>query len=435
VYAYGTIAWLFLHGSALAADPAPRVFPYEVHTRTLANGLTVDVVPMPTPGVAAAYTWFSVGSRDEVDPGRTGFAHFFEHLNFYGTPSLGREKREDAILALGADENAWTWYDETVYHAVVSTEALPKYLAIEADGFQHLTLTPNDVRREAGAVYGEFRKNQADPDDRLDVLLYATAFTTHPYAHDTMGYEADIKDMPTAYDYSQSFFQRFYRPDNATVLVVGDVKPDEVFALIDKDWSGWERSPQPRKPLPTEPAQTAMRQAHLDWPAPTAARLEMGWKTPGHAYGDPLVAALDLAGEMLVSDIGSLHRRLVEDGGLVDPALFTVKVTLKDPKDLAAAEAIVREEVDKLKQGVDPAYLDTTRKHSRYGFLSGLDNPDTVAYRLGSAIRRGGVDAIDRYYAAYDAQTADTVAAAARTWLVDGGLTVVTLTGPAGEGK
>ncbi len=424
-----------------AAESTAGVFPYAVHSEVLENGLTVHVIPMPSEGVAACYTWMKVGSRDETDPGRTGFAHFFEHLMFYGTQTVGREAREREILLLGADENAWTWFDETVYHAVLANTQVPKYLALEADRFQHLYLTEEDVRREAGAVFGEYRKGQSDPDSRLWETLFANAFSTHTYHHDTIGFEADIAAMPTAWEYSQAFFSRFYRPENATILVVGDVEPAEVFAEVRKNWSSWPTGTQSRPALPEEPKQTALRRAEVLWPGPTATRIAFGWRIPADRAANPEVAALSLVAEMLTSPVGPLSRRLIDEEGLAyalegarnpffDPSLLTLTLTLKDPKHLARAEAIVREEVAKLQTAVDPDYLAQTRSHSRYDFLSGLDDPDSVASAFGWAMRRNGtVDALDTYYRHYDAQTPEGVASAAQKYLVDEGLTVVVLKG------
>ena len=180
---------MFLSQS-LAGDG--NVFPYETHEKTLENGLTIYVIPMDTPNVAQVRTWMTVGSRDEMDPGRTGFAHFFEHLMFYGTPSLNRQEREKVIQNMGAEENAWTWFDDTVYHATLAANHVEKYIQIEGDRFQNLQLTEDMVRKEAGAVYGEYRKGQASPVNRVYETLYATAFQTHTYRHDTIGFEEDI---------------------------------------------------------------------------------------------------------------------------------------------------------------------------------------------------------------------------------------------------
>ncbi len=240
------------------------------------------------------------------------------------------------------------------------------------------------------------------------------------------------------------FFSRFYRPDRATVLVAGDVDPDEVFALIEEHYSGWEPSTGTVAPLPAEPPQTAPRRAQIDWDSPTAPRLAMGWKIPAHDAANPDVANLELAANLLLSYIGPLYRRLVEGEELaydvsgarddfVDPGLFRVFVTLRDAGDLEAVEAIVLEEVEALKTAVDADVLDRTRSHVRYSFLTGLDNPGSVASQLGWYDRRGGPTAIDDLWAAVDEVTADGLADAVSRHLRPEHLTVVTLSPPAAE--
>jgi zinc protease len=341
---------------------------------------------------------------------------------------------------MAAEDNAWTWLDETVYHVTLAAPNLPRLIEMEADRFQGLVLTADDVQREAGAVYGEFRKSQADPDSRLWQMLYETAFTTHTYHHDTLGYEADIADMPTAHPYALSFFDRYYRPEYATILVVGDVVPDDVFAHVDAAYGDWERATVPPPAIPEEPVQEEARRAHIAWESPTATLLTMGWKIPGHDPDSPDVAALELAGNLLFSEVGPIHRRLVEEEGLayrvtggrdefVDDCLFQVSVTLQENDALARAETVIREELAALADGVDVDLLERTRSHVRYGFLTGLTDPDSVAEQLGWYMRRGGSpDAIDRFYDHFDSITADDVSSVVRRYLVDAGLTVVTLT-------
>lgn len=430
-------AWALLWG--LAATAGAEVFPYDVHSRTLPNGLVVHVVPMNSPGVATFVTWMAVGSRDEVEPGRTGYAHFFEHLMFYGTPTLGRAARELEIKRLGAEDNAWTWFDETVYHTTVSTAGLPRLIEIQGDLFRNLALTPDDVRKEAGAVYGEYRKGRSDPDWRIEEALNAAAFTTHTYRHDTIGLEADIAAMPDAYAWAMSFFDRYYRPNHAFLIVAGDVQPEPTFAAIEASWGAWASGTEARAPIPAEPKQTEARRREVPWSGPTAPRIAMGFKIPGSRPDDPDVAALQLAADWLFAPTGPLRRRLVEEeklawsvsGGrddFVDPSLFRIVVEARDRDDLPRIEAIVREELARLEQGVDADTLARVRSHERYAFLTALDEPPAVADALGWAIRRGGSpDAIDRFFAAYDAVTPEAVSAAARRYFVDSGLTVVTL--------
>ncbi len=430
--------------TATLAFAAEGAFPYPVHHSELDNGLDLYVVPMPSPGAATVYTWMSVGSRDEVDEGRTGFAHFFEHLMFFGTPTLGGNDREDEIMRLGIEENAWTWFDETVYHGVVSADRVERYLQIEADCFQNLKLTPDNVERESGAVYGEFRKGQASASQALSVELWATAFTAHTYGHDTIGYEADIQAMPTAHPYAEAFFDRFYRPENANLLVVGDVDPEQVLAWVERDWGTWEPGPEPRPEIAVEPEQTELRSVHVDWTTPTAPRLVMAWKGPAHDPTQPDVAVLTLIEDLLLADTGVLPRRLVREealaydvsGGrydLVDPSLFTIHVTLRDIEGRDQAEAIVREALAGLAE-VDAETLQRTANHRRYGFLTSLDEPVAVARALGWHLRRhDDPDALVSFYDALASATPDDVARVAAATFVDARLTVGTLSPPAEE--
>ena len=424
---------------ALTLIAQAGVLPFEVSSKTLDNGLTVHVISMDSPDVVAYYTWMKVGSRDEVDSGRTGFAHFFEHLMFKGTETLGPEERERAILRLGMEENAWTAEDETCYNGVLPAAGLERYIEIQADQFQNLRLTEDMVQRESGAVYGEFRKGQASPFQSLMTQMSATAFTAHTYGHTTIGYEADIADMPTAHEYALQFFDRYYRPEFATILVVGDADPDKTFAMIESKYADWRPAAGPPPEIPVEPEQTETRRVHVPWKSPTAAQLVMAWKIPAHSNDDPEIAHLELVANLLFATVGRLQSRLIREEAVaydtfgwrsdsVDPSLFQVWVTLKDPESLQAAEAIVREEIANIKGGVDPEVLENTRSNARYGFLTSLHDPGAVARAMGQVLRRDpSIDGLDRYYAHYDASTPEQVAAAAAKYLVDERLTVGTL--------
>lgn len=438
------ILW-FLLISSLSYAQNPKVFPYETHQKVLDNGLSVIVIPMDTPGVAQVRTWMAVGSRDEIDPGRTGFAHFFEHLMFYGTPSLSRTAREDRIQSLGAEENAWTWFDDTVYHATLASQHVETYLTMEGDRFQNLRLTEDMVRKEAGAVYGEFRKGQASPSNRLYETLYSTAFQTHTYHHDTIGTEKDIQDMPSAYAYSQLFFNRYYRPEHAAVIVVGDVKPEEVFGWTEKAYGPWKRAKTPRPSIPVEPAQTETREAQLTWPTPTAPRLALGWKTPPYDPDSSDYVALNLITSLLLGEVGPLKKRLVREENLaysvhgevdafVDEGLFKIVVELKDAAHYTRAEEIIREELTKLSKKIEVNWFNETRTRDRYQTLTSLDNPDSVGSQLGWTWRRTqSTDAIDRFYATYDALTPQNVSEVAERIFIDTQMTRITLTSANGE--
>jgi zinc protease len=416
-------------------------FPYPIDHRTLDNGLQVYVVPMGavSEGVVALATWMAVGSRDEVEPGSTGFAHFFEHLMFHGTPTWPADRREKRLLELGLQENAWTWLDETVYHAVLPVGALEELVGMEADRFRNLSLQPEGVRREAGAVYGEFRKEQSDPSVALEARVRELAFGKHPYGHLTIGLEADIAQMPEGYERARAFFDRYYRPENALVLVVGDVEIEAAHALVAEHYGSWARGSKPAAPVPAEPAQTGPRRGSVAWSGPGGPRLTMAWRVPGYQPGSPGSAALQLAAGLLDAPTGELVKRLVRDeeladvvevhhGLALDPGLLVIDVEAKQTRDLPRIEEVIREVVGGLARSVDPSALEVLRTHLRYRRLLSQDDPLAVLEFAGEILRRSSDPAsVEQSMAQLAAVSAEQVAQAIQTTLIDSNLTLVTL--------
>ena len=215
---------------ALAALPATaqesKIFPYEYAVRDLDNGLRVIVLPTDYPDIVSLYIPVSVGSRNEVEEGKSGFAHFFEHMMFRGTEAYPAAKYQALLKNAGADQNAYTTDDRTVYHTTFSKDDLETMMKLEADRFQNLAYSDADFRTEALAVLGEYNKNAANPISKLFEVQRAAAFDEHTYEHTTMGFIEDIEAMPDQFDYSRQFFDRFYRPENTAIIVAGDVEPD-----------------------------------------------------------------------------------------------------------------------------------------------------------------------------------------------------------------
>ena len=202
--------------AALAAGPpspgSKPVFTYPIQKAVLENGLTVYSVPFDSPGIIAYYTVVRTGSRNEVEPGLSGFAHFFEHMMFRGTESYPQEKYNDVLKSLGADSNAFTSDDLTCYHMTIPATALATAVEIEADRFQNLKYDEPSFQKEARAVLGEYNKSASSPFLKLNETMQDTAYTTHTYKHTTIGFLADIRNMPNQYAYSKVFFDRWYRP-------------------------------------------------------------------------------------------------------------------------------------------------------------------------------------------------------------------------------
>ena len=254
--------------------------------RPLDNGLTVLSVPFDSPGIIAYYTVVRTGSRNEVEKGLSGFAHFFEHMMFRGTEKYPQEKYNDVLKSLGADSNAFTNDDWTCYHMTIPASALATAVEIEADRFQNLKYDEPSFQKEARAVLGEYNKSASSPFLKLDEAMQDTAYTTHTYKHTTIGFLADIKDMPNQYAYSKVFFDRWYRPENCTIVVTGDVKHDELVSLVSSHYGAWERG-KASVEIPAEPPQTEPRSAHLTWPVPTLPTLYLGYHIPAADPSNP----------------------------------------------------------------------------------------------------------------------------------------------------
>ena len=203
------------------------IFPYPWAETVLPNGLLVVAIPLDTPGLAGHYVAVRTGSRNETEPGRSGFAHFFEHMMFRGTPRYPPERYNDVLKRLGADGNAFTTDDWTCYHVVAASSALDVVMDLESDRFMNLEYGVEAFQKEAAAVLGEYNKNASIPFNALFEKLHDTAYTTHTYKHTTMGFLKDIEDMPNQFEHSLSFFERWYRADNARPRGGGRRRPGE----------------------------------------------------------------------------------------------------------------------------------------------------------------------------------------------------------------
>ncbi|MGH9333922.1 MAG: M16 family metallopeptidase, partial [Vicinamibacteria bacterium] len=304
-------------GGGGAPERGHEVFPYPVDVKDFPSGLKLVGVRFDSPGLAAYYSVVRVGSRHEVEKGRSGFAHFFEHMMFRGTESFPEEKYNEVLRSIGADSNAYTSEDRTVYHILASSRALPRIVEIEADRFQNLKYSKEQFEKEAGAVLGEYNKSAANPFMKLYETLHDTAYDVHPYQHMTIGFLEDIKSMPTMYDYSLEFFSRFYRPEYVTLLVVGDYDWEELVRLVESHYGGWERGGY-RADVPREPPQTAPRETSIEWPAPTLPILAIAFKAPAFSTEAVDMPGLDVLSQVHFGETSPIYQSLVIDKQWVD---------------------------------------------------------------------------------------------------------------------
>ena len=292
------------------ANATPKkILPYPILQHKMANGLNVVTVPYDSPGLAAFYIVVRVGSRDEIEEGKTGFAHFFEHMMFRGTEKYSKEQYSDALKATGASANANTWLDRTVYHMTGNAQKLEKMFELEADRFMNLKYSIQDFKTEAGAVKGEYTKNSASPYSQMDEKMNDVAFTSHTYKHTTMGFFKDVVDMPNQYEYSMEFFKRFYRPEYATIIVVGDVTAEKVNKLAEQYFGSWKKGNYV-SPVPPEPKQNETRYAHIQ-KAKFPPVVSLNYKAPAYTDKNTETVALDLFMTMLFSEKSALYNKLV----------------------------------------------------------------------------------------------------------------------------
>jgi len=414
----------------------PAIFPFPVERHTLPNGLTVLFVPMASDGLVSYWTMVRTGSRDEVETGVTGFAHFFEHMMFRGSKRFPADVYDGIVKKMGADANAYTTDDYTAYHLSLASEDLAQVIEIEADRFQHLDYDEAAFKTEAGAVYGEFRKGRTDPWEVLIEALQNTAFDKHTYKHTTIGFEADVMKMPEQYAYSKTFFERFYRPENCVVVIVGDFDKKAALARISKEYGGWKQGYK-APAVPVEPPQTATRRVDVPFDGQTQPVIALMWKGERFLPADRTMVAAKLIGELALGETSPLYKKLVlEEQRLEalsgtfdsqrDPGLWGAYAVVKDPADAAKVEAeIIAAVADLGANGVAQERLDAVRSRLKYGFLSGLESPGDVAGACARLIALTvGLEAVDQFYSTLDTVTVQDVQRAVTTYLLPERLTV-----------
>lgn len=421
------------------AQSARKVFPYDYKISDLPNGLRVIVVPTDYPNLVAFYTVVSAGSRNEVEPGKSGYAHFFEHLMFRGSENYPPGSFDRIMKKAGAASNAYTTDDRTVYHATFAKEDLEEIMRLEADRFQRLKYAEPEFKTEALAVLGEYNKNSASPTFKMHEVLRETAYKKHTYSHTTMGYLKDIQDYPNQYQYSLQFFNRFYRPEYTTIVVVGDVKPDEVAAMVNKYYGGWQAGDY-KVQVPVETPQEKPRSEHIEWSSPTLPYVAVAYRGPAYSDESKEKAALDLLSLIAFGENSDLFQKLVlqeqkadfispdfEDK--INPELFTVYARAKSDADLN----YVRDEIVKTfkrytNELVPQKQLDDTRSRARYGFALAMNSNDAIAGTLAPYIAlKRTPETLEKLFSLYDRVTPADIRAAARTYFEDKNQTIVTL--------
>ncbi len=426
-------------GRSLGGEAPRAAFPFAITRSALGNGLEVVVVPMDSPGIAAHYMVVRAGSRNEVEPGLSGFAHLFEHMMFRGTDRFPAERYNDVLKRLGADSNGFTTDDWTCYHVTAASAALETVMDLEADRFMNLRYTVEAFQKETGAVLGEYNKSISMPFVSLHEKLRDTAFDRHTYKHTTMGFLRDIEDMPNRYAYSLEFFERWYRPDNCVLVIAGDAEPGRVLGLAEKHYAPWRKGAAVLD-APPEGPQAGERKAHIAWKNPTLPYLVLSWHVPAFVPDSVEGRSLDVLAAAAFSETSPLYQDLVLDKQWVevlragqeehrDPYLFEVIARVKDPSRMDAVRGEIEGTLARLaSELLPPERIAAVKSNIRYSFLGGLDTPGRVAETVAFFFQlTGEVASIEKTYAAFENVTPESVRAAAARCFAAENRTVVTL--------
>lgn len=417
------------------------IFPYAVQTETLDNGLEVVLVSMNSGGLIAYWSIVRVGSRDEYEENRTGFAHFFEHMMFRGTVAYPADAYNALTTSIGASTNAFTADDLTAYHLSIASQDLESVMEIESDRFQNLSYPKEVFQTEAGAVYGEYRKNRMNPFFVVAEAVHREAFSKHTYGHTAMGYEKDIREMPKLFGYSKSFFERHYRPENTILLIVGPIDPKTTMGMIRNYYGGWEVGYKPPN-IPHEPPQTTERRIRVPYRGKSLPIVWISYKADPFSPEDRYYVANSLLCDMAFGKASEIYKKLVLEEQVVefiqavqntnrDPGLIDIVTRIKDPTKVE----YVISEIDRViaefkRKAPETGRLQELKSRLKYNFLMGLNTPSNVARSLVRWLAVAGThQVVNVLHETAEKVTPEDVLSAARKYFVSQKRTVAVLQG------
>lgn len=406
---------------------------------TLDNGLDVVVIPDHRAPVVTQMIWYHVGSADEI-AGKSGIAHFLEHLMFKGTKNHPAGEFSAKIAAIGGRENAFTSYDYTAYFQRVAPEALEMVMEFESDRMENLVLDEEAVKTEREVILEERRMRvDSNPASMLMENTDATLFYNHPYRKPVIGWQQEMEKL--SLKDAVDFYGQYYTPNNATLVIAGDVTPERVRDLVMKTWARVPKRAevQPRE-RPQEPVKHAARVVTLHDERVSTPSFRISWLVPSYADekrfpgvkpGD--APALDLLGEILG---GSLRSRLYQElivkqgiaantgasysGDALDDGTFSVYGAPQNGKTLAEVEKAVEAEMARIiKDGVTQTELDQARNRFLKAVIFARDSQSGMARIYGSTLAIGQtVDDIQKWPDVIRAVTTDQIKDAAARYLV-----------------
>ncbi|OFW05591.1 MAG: hypothetical protein A3H96_11035 [Acidobacteria bacterium RIFCSPLOWO2_02_FULL_67_36] len=378
--------------------------PVALRSAVLDNGLKLLVQEVHTAPLVSVWCWYRVGSRDE-GPGSTGVSHWVEHMNFKGTANIPRDQMKGIVERFGGMWNGYTWIDQTTYLETAGRDALDRMLFIEAERMANGLYEPDECESERTVIISELHGGENDPDQLLDTEVTATAFRVHPYGHPTIGWIDDLRSMTR--DDLYGHYRRFYIPNNATLVVVGDVEADDVIGRAEKHFGAIPSESEPARISVAEPAQSAERRVVVEREG-TVGYVKLVYHAP--AAGEPdffpmLVLDAVLSGAKGVNLWSSFRgtppqrtARLytgVVDRGLAsavsgallptaDPFLYTLSFTAMEGIGVDTVEAKALAEIERVRSGgIQPEELVRAKRQLRARLVFENDSVTNIAHQLG----------------------------------------------------
>lgn len=396
----------------------------------LGNGLHVLVQEVHAAPVVSFMVWYKVGSRNET-AGITGISHLLEHLMFKGTPRYGKGEIARVLQRNGASFNAGTSLDYTNYFEVLASDHLELAMEIEADRMTNALIREEEHRLEMTVVRSELERNEDNPHRSLTNELFAQAFKAHPYHWPTIGWPSDVEAIRT--EQIRDYYKTHYLPNNATVVVVGDLRNEEALERVERHFGGIPPGPSPPAVVTVEPPQMGERRFKIRKPGDTRY-LMVAYRNP--ALADPDNYVLDVLGIIFGAGRTSrLYQALVEEKLATetealnetarDPFLFIAQATAAPGIALNALESALFAEVDRLRvEPPSPAELRRAKRLIQASFIYSRDSIRSLAQQLGYYETVASHRYLDTYLERIMGVTAEDLLRTARLYLTEDSRTV-----------
>lgn len=417
--------WLFLLLFLLSFGALPCLGESQVMEKILPNGLKLLLLEDHKAPIVSFQIWYRTGSRNEI-PGLTGISHLLEHMMFKGTKKFGPKAFSKIVAENGGNDNAFTSEDYTCYFENIAADRVTVLMDLESDRMVNALFDPKEFASEREVVKEERRLRTEDqPSDDLYEEVAAAAFKAHPYQWPVVGWMGDLENI-TREDLRR-YYQKYYAPGNATLIVVGDFQPEKILPLLTRFFGGIPGGKRPLELKVAEPPQRGERRVEIAREAKSPTLL-LAYHAPNFQSQDAFSLEV-LSAVLLEGKSSRLYRVLEYEKGLgfvsggyermsKDPELFTFSLAMRPGKDVTEGEKVLLSEIERIKnEAVPDKELEKAKNQLEAQFIMGRDSAFFQGYLLGRYETIGSWREIDRYLPGIRNVTAGDLQRVARTYL------------------